>query len=85
MRRLWVLTLFAIIAVPLWAQDASEQEEAAEEAPPAETTESTEDSAADSIEDEDILDELYSEEDDDKFIPSEDVAFGQSIPFPTDI
>ena len=85
MRHLWVLTLFAIIAVPLWAQDASEQEEAAEEAPPAETTESTEDSAADSIEDEDILDELYSEEDDDKFIPSEDVAFGQSIPFPTDI
>ena len=85
MRHLWVLTLFAIIAVPLWAQDASEQEEAAEEAPPAETTESTEDSAADSIEDEDILDELYSEEDDDKFIPSEVVAFGQSIPFPTDI
>ena len=85
MRRLSVLTLFAIIAVPLWAQDASEQDETAEEAPAADTTESTEDSAEDSIEDEDVLDELYSEEDDDKFIPSEDVAFGQSIPFPTDI
>ena len=85
MRRLWVLTLVAIIAVPLWAQDASEQDEATEEAPPAETTESAEAAAEDSIEDEDILDELYSEEDDDKFIPSEDVAFGQSIPFPTDI
>ena len=85
MRRVLVLTFFAIFAAPLWAQDAGEQDAAAEEAPPAETTEPTDDSAEDAIEEEDVLDELYSEEDDDKFIPSEDVAFGQSIPFPTDI
>jgi hypothetical protein len=30
-------------------------------------------------------DELYPVEDEDAFIPSENVAFGQSIPFPTDI
>lgn len=84
MRRLVVLTFFAILAIPLWAQDASEQDAEAEEAPPAESTESAEDSAEEGVND-DPVDELYSEEDDDKFIPSEDVAFGQSIPFPTDI
>jgi hypothetical protein len=85
MRRLVVLTFFAILAIPLWAQDASEQDAEAEEAPPAESTESTEDAAEAGDDEDSPLDELYSEEDDDKFIPSEDVAFGQSIPFPTDI
>lgn len=85
MHRLVVLIFFVTFAVPLWGQDAGEQDAPAEEAPPAESTESTDDSAAEGGEDEDPLDELYSEEDDDKFIPSEDVAFGQSIPFPTDI
>ncbi len=85
MRRLLVLPFLTILAIPVWAQDASEPEAQAEEAPPAESTEASEDPADQDIEDDDVLDEAYSEEDDDKFIPSEDVAFGQSIPFPTDI
>lgn len=56
-------------------------------------TESASDPAADAPEEvaeeladvEDDLDELYPVEDEDAFIPSENVAFGQSIPFPTDI
>ncbi len=85
MCRLLVLPFLAILAIPVWAQDASEPEAQAEEAPPVESTEASEDPADQDIEDDDVLDEAYSEEDDDKFIPSEDVAFGQSIPFPTDI
>lgn len=85
MRRVFVLSFLAILAIPAWAQDTSEPEAQAEEAPPAESTEAVEDAADESTEDDDVVDELYSEEDDDKFIPSEDVAFGQSIPFPTDI
>lgn len=85
MRGRLVLSLFAILAIPVWAQDASEAETEAADTAAAEDTETVEDSGEDSIEDDEELDELYSEEDDDKFIPSEDVAFGQSIPFPTDI
>ena len=75
------LTLLAMLALPVWAQvsdepESDEAKEAAEEAA---------EDADESVEDDEDLDELYSEEDEDKFIPSEDVAFGQSIPFPTDI
>ncbi len=75
------LALIAILASPVWAQgsdepEADEAKEAAEEAA---------EDADESVEDDEDPDELYSEEDEDKFIPSEDVAFGQSIPFPTDI
>jgi hypothetical protein len=85
MRRLLVLSLFAIFAIPLWAQDSSEPKTEAAETPVAENDAADDDSSEQDIEDEQESDELYSEEDEDKFIPSEDVAFGQSIPFPTDI
>ena len=43
------------------------------------------DNKTDGDDDPDGLDEPYPVEDEDVFIPSENVAFGQSIPFPTDI
>jgi len=78
------LILLLLLFAPLtWAQEAEDSDAA-----PSETTEPAEESAADTdddLDDLDDLDELYPVEDDDEFIPSEDVAFGQSIPFPTDI
>lgn len=81
MHRLLVLPLLAILATPVWAQETSEPETEG-----VDSAETVDDAAEDAVEDEiDADDELYSEDDDDKFIPSEDVAFGQSVPFPTDI
>ena len=76
--------IFLMAAATLWAQDAGEP--TAEDA--ADTTEESQEAATDDVDgldDLDDLDELYPVEDEDEFIPSEDVAFGQSIPFPTDI
>ena len=74
------LILFLLLLAPLaWSQEAEE-----DEAPPSEAEEPADD-ADDPLEDIEGLDELYPVEDDDAFIPSENVAFGQSIPFPTDI
>ena len=78
MHRLLIVAL--LLCSPLaWSQDAEEDEtpDAAEEAAEAEADEATDDL--------DDLGDLYPVEDEDVFIPSEDVAFGQSIPFPTDI
>jgi len=72
MHRLLILLLFAF---PVWAQDTEEGDSTEADRPRAPE-------AADDAEDDD---DLYAEEDDDTFIPSEDVKFGQSIPFPTDI
>ena len=82
MRR--ILLLLLLMGAPLaWAQEPDESEAAAPDATePSEETASDTDESVDDIED---LDGLYPAEDDDEFIPSEDVAFGQSIPFPTDI
>ncbi len=78
-RALILLLLF--LAAFAWGQDAEDSDTApSEAAEPAEETD-----ADDPLADIDDLDELYPVEDDDEFIPSEDVAFGQSIPFPTDI
>ena len=78
-----LIMLLLLLAPLAWGQEAEDSD-----ATPSETTEPAEDAAADvddPLLDLDDLDELYPVEDDDKFIPSEDVAFGQSIPFPTDI
>ncbi|MGI9234888.1 MAG: hypothetical protein ACR2RD_14745 [Woeseiaceae bacterium] len=77
------LILLALLTVPVLAQEADEAETDVAENPEAVEDSATEDTA-DDLDEELDTDELYSE-DDDKFIPSEDVAFGQSIPFPTDI
>lgn len=76
-----ILILFLLLGAPLaWAQESEDSDTAAPEA-----TESTDDTAAETDDELEGLDEPYPLEDEDVFIPSEDVAFGQSIPFPTDI
>ncbi len=82
MHRLLLILLLAT-ATAAWAQDTdqAEPEQAAETPEPAADDETV------AAEDDDLLDdiELYPVEDEDEFIPSENVKFGQSIPFPTDI
>lgn len=79
------LLLVLLLAFPVWAQEADDADTKADEESSPESVESVTESAEDDLDDDLDLDELYPEEDDDGFIPSEDVKFGQSIPFPTDI
>jgi hypothetical protein len=75
-----LLILMALSITAALAQDATDPEtDPSEEAPDA-----VEEVAEDLSDIDDDL-ELYPVEDEDAFIPSENVAFGQSIPFPTDI
>ena len=79
-----ILLLLLLMGAPLaWTQEADDSEPAA--ADTAEPSEEATSDADESVEDIEDLGELYPVEDEDEFIPSEDVAFGQSIPFPTDI
>ena len=76
-----ILIVFFLLGAPLaWTQESEDSDTAAPEA-----AESTDDTAAETDDELEGLDEPYPTEDEDVFIPSEDVAFGQSIPFPTDI
>ena len=81
MYRLLIVVLL-LIAPLAWTQDA-EESDAAQTAEAEDTADA--DEAAEDLGDLEDLGELYPVEDEDEFIPSEDVAFGQSIPFPTDI
>ena len=93
-----VLLLVFLSATSVSAQDAkdadadaapesSEQpsEQAAEQAAEKKADGDDDLDDLDDVDDLDGLDESYPVEDEDTFIPSENVAFGQSIPFPTDI
>ena len=80
MHRLLLLLLFAL---PVWAQEPDNADSTEDSS--TEAQESTDRSEDDTVDDEDDDEVLYAEEDEDRFIPSEDVKFGQSIPFPTDI
>jgi len=84
-----VLLLSFLFVTPGLAQDTKDadadavpesSEQASERVP-----EPAAEKKADDLDDPDGLDEPYPVEDEDAFIPSENVAFGQSIPFPTDI
>ncbi len=79
------LLLLLLLAFPVWAQVADEAQPEATEDSSAASTDTAEESVDESPDSDEDLDELYSDEDEDAFIPSEDVKFGQSIPFPTDI
>jgi len=79
------LLLLLLLAFPVWAQVTEEAPPEATEDSAAESADTVEESADEAPDGDDVLDELYSDEDEDAFIPSEDVKFGQSIPFPTDI
>ncbi len=82
MHRLLILLL---LTLPVWAQQADGVDPDSTDASSKEAADPVEDAADKGIDDDEDSDELYAEEDDDVFIPSENVKFGQSIPFPTDI
>ena len=87
-----VLLLVFLSATSVLAQDAKDADADAapesSEQPSEQAAEQAAEKKADGDDDLDELDDLgepYPVEDEDTFIPSENVAFGQSIPFPTDI
>jgi len=87
-----VLLLSFLFVTPALAQDAKDADADAAPESSDQASEQVSGPAAeinaddlDDIDDSDGLDEPYPVEDEDAFIPSENVAFGQSIPFPTDI
>ena len=80
-----VLLLIFLSATSALAQDAKDAGADAAPEPSEQAVEQAAEKKADGDDDLDGLDEPYPVEDEDVFIPSENVAFGQSIPFPTDI
>ncbi|MGB5510283.1 MAG: hypothetical protein WBM87_01085 [Woeseiaceae bacterium] len=83
-----VLLLGFLSVTPVLAQDTKDADaeaapESSEQAPEQAGEKAADD--LDALDALDGLDEPYPVEDEDAFIPSENVAFGQSIPFPTDI
>ena len=84
MRQLIILLSALFLAAVSWSQEA-EDPAADTEAETSESTEATE--ASDDEEDDSDLDEqgYAGEEEEDDFIPSQEVTADQSIPFPVDI
>ena len=80
-----VLLLIFLSVTSAFAQDAKDADADAAPESSEQASEQAADKKADGDDDPDGLDEPYPVEDEDVFIPSENVAFGQSIPFPTDI
>ncbi len=80
------ILLVFFLAGPAWAQEESAAPEAETEAPEAET-EAPEAAEADDEEevDDSDLDEQTYEEDDDDFIPTEEIPADEPIPFPSNI
>jgi len=80
-----VLLLIFLSATSVLAQDTKDADVDAAPELSEQTSEQAAEKTAAGDDDVDDLDESYPVEDEDVFIPSENVAFGQSIPFPTDI
>ena len=78
-----LMLLLLLFALPVWAQESDDADPEPTEAKPEESTDTADEKTEEAIDDE-LADVLYTEEED-VFIPSENVKFGQSIPFPTDI
>ena len=87
MRQLIILLSALFLAAVSWSQEAEDPaaDTEAETSEPTEATEPTE--ASDDEEDDSDLDEqgYAGEEEEDDFIPSQEVTADQSIPFPVDI
>ncbi len=77
-----LLMLVLLFAAPIGAQEAETGE-------PSQTEPSTETTDAESVDDTNEYEvgesDTYFEEDQDDFIPSDEVTYEQSVPFPTDI
>lgn len=85
MHRRLILLLALFIAASVWAQETDNVEPESTDADSPEVTEPESGTDDDPVDDDEELDDFYADDDDDAFIPSENVKFGQSIPFPTDI
>ena len=90
MRQLIILLSALFLAAVSWSQEAEDPaaDIEAETSEPTEATEPTEPTeASDDEEDDSDLDEqgYAGEEEEDDFIPSQEVTADQSIPFPVDI
>ncbi len=87
MRQLIILLSALFLAAVSWSQEAEDPaaDTEAETSEPTEATEPTE--VSDDDEDDSDLDEqgYAGEEEEDDFIPSQEVTADQSIPFPVDI
>ena len=78
-RILSILIIGLLFSVPLWGQDPQSSGEQPDEPEISETGELEEDPLAD-------LDEGgYDDQDEDDFVPTEEIPYDQDIPFPTDI
>ena len=84
MHRPLILLLLLLTALPVCAQESDDADPESADAKPEEIADTTQEAAEDTVDDDEFSDEPYTEEED-AFIPSENVKFGQSIPFPTDI
>lgn len=79
-----LMLILLLVLLPAWAQEPDDANPDAAEAKPEETTDAADEAQDVTLDEFDFSDEQYSDEED-EFIPSENVKFGQSIPFPTDI
>ena len=78
-----LLMLVLLFAAPIVAQDSETGERSQTE--PSTDVEAADDSAEVTDADEVGESDTYFEEDQDDFIPSDEVTYEQSVPFPTDI
>ena len=79
-----LILILLLMALPAWAQESDDVDTDSTEPNAEETTDAADEATEEALDEVDFADELYTEEED-AFIPSENVKFGQSIPFPTDI
>lgn len=73
-RYLLTLLLATLFAVSAWSQDSESGED-----------EGNADSPAETEDDSDLDEQGFADDEDDDFVPSEDIPTDQSIAFPTDI
>lgn len=77
-----LLLLMLLSAAPIVAQDSETGERSSTES----STETTDTDSADEINVDEIGEsDTYSQADEGDFIPSDEVTYEQSVPFPTDI
>ena len=77
-----LLMLMLLSAAPIVAQDSESGERSSTEA----STETTDTDSADEINVDEIGEsDTYSQADEGDFIPSDEVTYEQSVPYPTDI
>jgi hypothetical protein len=78
LKYLMTIILVFLLASYSWSQEPPEPEEPAD-------TEVEEAEVAEREDDEELDEPGYGKEDDDDFVPSQEVTADQSLPFPTDI